>query len=203
MVVLGVDPHKQRYTVVAVEETGRQLAQLTVSARTDGQPRLRGWARQLRLGEGVQRRWAVENGRQVAGRLVAQLLRAGEQVVWVPPKLMAKVRTAARTRGKSDPIDALAVARAALREPGLQAAQLQGEALAVRLVLDHREHLVAERTRMINRLRWHLHDLDPELAPPTATLTRLWVLDRLAGQLQQLAGARAETAADWWPGSGS
>jgi transposase len=43
----------------------------------------------------------------------------------------------ARTRGKSDPIDALAVARAALREPGLAAAQLQGPALAVRLVADH------------------------------------------------------------------
>jgi transposase len=61
---------------------------------------------------------------------------------------------------------------------------------------NHREHLVAERTRMINRLRWHLHDLDPELAPPTATLTRLWVLDRLAGQLPGLAGVRAEIAAE-------
>ena len=196
MVVLGVDPHKQSYTVVAVEETGRQLAQLTVSARTDGQLRLLGWARQLPIPDGVQRRWAVEDGRQVAGRLVAELLRAGEQVVWVPPKLMANARTSARTRGKSDPIDALAVARAALREPGLAAAQLQGPALAVRLVADHREDLVAERTRMLNRLRWHLHDLDPELAPPTGTLTRLRVLDRLAGQLQGLVGVRAEIAAE-------
>jgi transposase len=194
MVVLGVDPHKQSYTVVAVDQTGRQLAQLTVSARTDGQLRLLGWARQLPIPDGVQRRWAVEDGRQVAGRLVAQLLRAGEQVVWVPPKLMANARSSAR--GKSDPIDALAVARAALREPGLAAAQLQGPALAVRLVADHREDLVAERTRMLNRLRWHLHDLDPELAPPTGTLTRLWVLDRLAGQLQGLAGVRAEIAAE-------
>jgi transposase len=195
MVVLGVDPHKQTYTVVAVDQTGRQLAQLTVSARTDGQLRLLGWARQLPLGEGGERRWAVEDGRQVAGRLVAQLLRAGEAVVWVPPKLMANARTSARTRGKSDPIDAgggqggAAGARAC-------PAQLQGPALAVRLVADHREHLVAERTRMINRLRWHLHDLDPELAPPTATLTRLWVLERLAGQLQGLAGVRAEIAAE-------
>lgn len=106
MVVLGVDPHKQSYTVVAVDQTGRQLAQLTVSARTDGQLRLLGWARQLPLGQGSERRWAVEDGRQVAGRLVAQLLRAGEAVVWVPPKLMANARTSARTRGKSDPIDA-------------------------------------------------------------------------------------------------
>jgi transposase len=195
MVVLGVDPHKQTYTVVAVDQAGRQLAQLTVSARTDGQLRLLGWARRLPV-EGGERRWAVEDGRQVAGKLVTHLLTAGEAVVWVPPKLMANTRSSARTRGKSDPIDALAVARAALREPGLAAAQLQGPALAVRLVLDHREDLVAERTRMINRLRWHLHDLDPELAPPTGTLTRLWVLDRLAGQLQGLVGVRAEIAAE-------
>src|SRR4029450_10252395 len=90
MVVLGVDPHKQTYTVVAVDQTGRQLAQLTVSARTDGQLRLLGWARQLPIPDGVQRRWAVEDGRQVAGRLVAQLLRAGEPGGWGPPKRMAK-----------------------------------------------------------------------------------------------------------------
>ena len=37
----------------------------------------------------------------------------------VSPKLMADVRDSARTYGKSDPIDALAVAWAALREPDL------------------------------------------------------------------------------------
>jgi transposase len=35
---------------------------------------------------------------------------------------MAEARNGARTRGKSDPIDALAIARAALREPDLPAA---------------------------------------------------------------------------------
>jgi hypothetical protein len=49
MVVLGVDPHKQTYTVVAVDQTGRQLAQLTVSARTDGQLRLLGGHGSCRL----------------------------------------------------------------------------------------------------------------------------------------------------------
>ena len=116
-------------------------------------------ARQLPLGEGGERRWAVEDGRQVAGRLVAQLLRAGEAVVWVPPKLMANARTSARTRGKSDPIDALVVARAALREPGLAPAQLQGPALAVRLVADHREHLVADLDRRVKPLAGHLRQV--------------------------------------------
>lgn len=54
------------------------------------------------------------------------MLGAGERIVRVPTKLMAHVRDAARSYGKSDPIDALAVARAALREPDLPTAQLDG-----------------------------------------------------------------------------
>ena len=139
MVVLGVDPHKQTYTVVAVDQTGRQLAQLTVSARPDGQLRLLGWARQLPLGRAASAagRWRTA-ARWPAG-WSPSCCGAGEAVVWVPPKLMANTRSSARTRGKSDPIDALAVARAALREPGLPPPSCQGAALAVRLVADHRE----------------------------------------------------------------
>jgi hypothetical protein len=79
--------------------------------------------------------------------------------------------TAARTGcdssyGKSDPIDALAVARAALREPDLPIARLDGVEREIRLLVDHREDLVAERTRIIARLRWHLHELDPGWTAP-------------------------------------
>jgi transposase len=85
--------------------------------------------------------------------------------VRVPPKLMANARTAGRSYGKSDPIDALAVARAALRESELPVARLDGPAREIRLLVDHRNDLVAERTRTINRLRWHLHELDPSWHP--------------------------------------
>jgi transposase len=81
----------------------------------------------------------------------------------VPPRLMAGARQAVRVLGKSDPIDALAVARAALREPDLPTAGHDQASWEVKLLVDHREHLVAERTRTINRLRWHLHQLDPDL----------------------------------------
>jgi len=49
-------------------------------------------------------------------QLERDLVAAGERIVRVPPKPMANIRDSARTYGKSDPIDALAVARAALRE---------------------------------------------------------------------------------------
>ena len=76
---------------------------------------------------------------------------------------MAGARESARQRGKSDPIDALAVARAALREPDLPTAGHDQASWEVKLLVDHREQLIAERTRAINRLRWHLHRLDPDL----------------------------------------
>jgi transposase len=99
------------------------------------------WAR----GHGVQR-WAVEDCRHLSRGLERDLLAAGEVIVRVPPKLMAHARDAARTYGKSDPIDALAVARAALRHEDLPTAHLDGPSRDVRLLVDHREDLVGERT---------------------------------------------------------
>jgi hypothetical protein len=53
----------------------------------------------------------VEDCRHLSRRLEADLLGTGEGIVRVPSKLMAHARDAARTYGKSDPIDALAVAQ--------------------------------------------------------------------------------------------
>src|SRR3954470_24347521 len=87
---------------------------------------------------------------------------AGFRVVRVPPKLMAGARASARTRGKSDPIDALAIARAALREPDLPVAFHDTASRKVKLIVDHRQNLVETRVQAQNRLRWLLHELDPE-----------------------------------------
>jgi transposase len=106
-------------------------------------------------------------------------------VVRVPPKLMAGRRRGSREAGKSDPIDALAVARAALEEgiETLPVARLEGPAREVKLLLDHREDLIRERTRVQNRLRWLLHDRWPHLEVPARCLDRLVWLDRLAARL--------------------
>jgi transposase len=81
MVVIGIDPHKRSHTAVAVDEAGRKLGQLTVNA--DAQGFLRLWAWAARFGPAL--RWAVEDGRGVAGRLVRTLIGQGAVVVWVPP----------------------------------------------------------------------------------------------------------------------
>jgi transposase len=112
MIVIGLDVHKQSVTAVAIDEAGRELGQKAIEV---GSTELPGWASQL----GADRLWAVEDCRQLTRRLERQLLALGEDMVRVPPKLTVPERRAGRARGKSDPIDALAIARAALREPDL------------------------------------------------------------------------------------
>jgi transposase len=103
--------------------------------------------------------------------------------VRVPPKLMGCARRAGRRYGKSDAIDALAVARACLREPKLPAAFLAGAEREIKLVLDHREDLVAERSRIQQRLRWHLHDLEPDFEIPAGALDCYCWLERIEVRL--------------------
>jgi transposase len=192
MVTIGIDAHKRSHTVVAVDEQGRQLAQTTTGTTSDDHLQLLAWAAQ----HGTERLWAVEDCRHLSRRLERDLLAAGERIVRVPPKLMANTRDGARTFGKSDPIDALAVARAALREPQLPVARLDGADRELRLLVDHREDLVAERTRMISRLRWHLHELDPGKEPAARALTHLRNLDKLAAHLDGMEDTVARLASE-------
>jgi transposase len=119
MVVVGADVHKRTHTFVAVDEVGRKLGEKVVEATTVGHRQAVRWARTQ---FGVELVWAIEDCRHLSARLERDLLSADQKVVRVPPKLMALTRKSARTRGKSDPIDALAVARAFLREPDLPVA---------------------------------------------------------------------------------
>ena len=184
MIVIGVDVHKQSVTAVAADEVGRLVAERTVASGSD---ELLEWAAAL----DAERLWALEDCRRLTGWLERQLLAAGEQLVRVPPKLMAPERRHGRTRGKSDPIDALAVARAAIREPALSRPRPDEEPYReLKLLVDHRDAIVDERRRVHQRLRWHLHQLDPTYQVPLRMLARSVQLERvgrwLARQEQQL-----------------
>src|SRR3954463_15546550 len=169
MIVLGADMHKRSHTVAAVSAaTGEVRDEKTVQVGVKGFAALLIWARDL----GSERVWALEDCRHVSGAFERFLVGRGERVLRVATKLMADVRRGARERGTSDSIDALAVARAALRE-GVQAlpvAQLDGPELDVRLLVDHRERLVRQRGALNSTLQWHLHDLWPELELPGSSL---------------------------------
>jgi len=215
MVLLGVDPHKDTHTVVAVGQAGRQLGQTTVAARTSGHAELLGWA---------WHRWPEE---RVGRWRTAAMSPGGWNVTCWPLGSGCAGPTAADGRGpprraglgKSDPIDALAVARAALREPDLPTAGHDQASWEVRLLVDHREHLIVERTRMINRLRWHLHRLDPDLEHtarrlPGPSLGRIaaWLAEvpasaqidicqELTAKIQTLTSASTSSVVTFAPGS--
>src|SRR5215216_1157129 len=169
MIVLGADTHKRSHTIAAVSAaTGELIGEQTVQVGAKGFAALLVWARGLDGG----RVWALEDCRHVAGSLERFLIARGERVLRVATKLMADSRRTARTRGKSDSIDSIAVARAALREglDALPAAHLEGPELDLRLLVDHRERLVGQRVALNNTLQWHLHDIWPELRLPGSAL---------------------------------
>lgn len=185
VVTVGIDVHKQTHCAVAVDEAGRQLGRpLTVRATDAGHRQLLRWARREFAAPAVE--FAMEDCRHVSTRLERALLDAGASVVRVPPKLMAQTRLSARTRGKSDPIDALAIARAALREPDLPRAEHTHASRELKLLVDHREDLVGVRTGLQNRLRWRLHELDPEFDVPARGLDLTKHLDRARARLEEL-----------------
>lgn len=193
MVVVGADVHKRTHTFVAVDEVGRRLGEKVVKATTEGHRQAVQWARNQ---FGAELVWAIEDCRHLSARLERDLLTADQKVVRVPPKMMAQARASARTRGKSDPIDALAVARAYLREPDLPVASHDEISRELKLLVDRREDLVAQRTATINRLLWRVHELDPDRAPKPASLDRAKHRKLLSDWLDTLEGLVAELARD-------
>lgn len=184
MVTVGIDPHKKTHTAVIIDDTGRRLGRaLTVADDAAAVTRLHVWAASNAPGEPIL--WAIEDGRGLARRLATALASAGGTVMWVPVRLMVQARKHTGPRGKSDTLDALAVANAAQNpenrrylsphtgtEPGVDLAPL----------VEYRAELVAQRTRLISQMRWRLHDLDADIGP--ASLTTRTAGPRLAERLR-------------------
>lgn len=71
------------------------------------------------------------------------------------------------------------VARAAIREPDLPVARLDGPEREIALPVTTEPNLIVERTRIQGRIRWLLFELDPALNPPGQSLDLLSTLHRL------------------------
>jgi transposase len=156
MIVIGADIHKSTYALAAVSGNGGVVAG-ELEIRAD-EAGHRAALRWVRTLD-EERVWAIEDCRHLSRRFEGALL-----------------------------ADARAVARAVVREgvERFRAAFLDERALEIRLLADHRSDLVAERTCQINRLRWHLVDLCPELEAkiPARQLDGGVMLDRIARRLR-------------------
>lgn len=194
MVMIGTDSHKRTHTVVALDEVGRRLGTKTVRTNAEGHLALVEWSAQFRHHDEHGVRFALEDCRHLTRRLESDLLAAGQRVLRVPTRLMAGARRSSREPGKSDPIDAEAVALAALRHRDLPVAELDGPAREVKLLSDHRHDLVVQRSRIAQQVRWHLHELDPDLLIPSRGLRRQNVVRQLLVELDRFEGVVARLA---------
>ncbi len=130
MIVIGADTHKRTHALAAVDNaTGRVRGARQIQADESGHLAAVRWAREL----DDERVWAIEDCRGVSGRLEQALIAAGEQVVRVAPQRMGASRRGERRPGKSDEIDALAIARAVVKD-GVEAfpvAHLDAQAMEI------------------------------------------------------------------------
>lgn len=188
MITVGVDAHKDTHTLGALDQTGRSRGTLCVPARTRGHTEAIAWATALAAEHGDgQLRWGVEDCRHVTGLLERDLIAAGQHVVRVPTVLSSGYRrSTSRTRGKSDPIDAAAIARATQSEQHLPVVTeqfLDQDIAVLREISRARGQLVRDRTRQINRLIGDLHRYNPDLA--AGHLGTLKAIDALRGKLRR------------------
>lgn len=160
MITIGIDPHKNTHTALALDEHRHVLG--AFEARNDARAaaRLRRWAAQW-----PDRCWAIEGAYGLGQRLAQDLLAEGEHVVEVPSKLSAQVRRLGEGGHKSDRRDAVSIATAAMHAPRLRPVVAEGAITVVRVLLERRSDLDNQRTRAINRLHALLRELTPGGAP--------------------------------------
>ena len=156
-VVIGVDPHKASHTAVAIDEGEDELSSVKVRATRRQVDQLLGWAEPFE-----KRTWAIESAGGLGYLLAQQLVARGEEVLDVSATLASRIRVLATGRSnKNDPNDALSIAIAAFRAPGLRSVEPADHAQVLRLLSKRNMDLGSHRTRVVCRL----HALLAELAP--------------------------------------
>ncbi len=193
-IVGGVDTHKQTHVAAVLDRVGQLLGTSEFPATSAGYRELLGWLR----GHGAVSLIGVEGTGSYGAGLARYLARAGIPVV----EVIRPNRQLRRRRGKSDPVDAEAAARAALsREADVAPKSADGPVEAMRMIRLARSSAVKARTQAANQIdalvtcspqslrsrlqglslpriikrarRWHQSDIRDPLCACRATIARL------------------------------
>jgi transposase len=190
MLAIGIDTHKATLAACAVDELGRPLAERTFPNDPVGHRVLLAWADEILPGARIGLEGSAGFGAAAARFLVA----AGREVREVPPQLSHRERQRTRRAGKTDPGDALAIARVTAREADLPPVRLADPTREIGLLVEARDDLVAEATRVRNRLHADLVVLVPGYGATAANLVAARHRRTVGRRLRSLPGVQAELA---------
>lgn len=168
MITIGVDAHKSIHVAIAMDESGRELGEWRGPNAAGAWATLAQWAASF----GADCWWGIEgawgNGRGLAQHLVAQ----GFTVFEISPHWTTRLRRSNRRQGKSDRLDARAVARCVREEaPKLPLVHAEDDSVVLDLLSTEREAAIAEATRLRNQIHALLSQIDPEYEQHLPSLT--------------------------------
>lgn len=156
-VVVGVDSHKESVAAAAVDELGRTLEVRRFANDSTGHDEVLAWVQSnpdvTRIG--------IEGSGVYGAALARALMAAGEDVREVPPTLTFRERRRNGSHGKSDPVDAVAIARVVVREGTLSSPRRSAIWDDLKLLVDYRDQLVRLRTQLSNRIHRDLVVVHP------------------------------------------
>ena len=190
MRTIGVDTHKATLAACAIDELGGAVAEASFANDPAGHRAFVRWTRSV-APEGMI---GIEGSASYGAPLARSAQLAGLTVREVPPHLSRAERRRTHRPGKSDPGDALAIARVTAREPNLPPIRLADRTSELRLLLEAREDLVAEATRVRNRLHAHLVVLAPGYGDSIANLVTARHRTAAGRLVRGKAGVQAELA---------
>jgi transposase len=156
----GIDAGKAHHWAVVVDDTGTTVWSRKIvndeSAILDALGEILGLAEEVF--------WAVDIAGTASALLLALLAAHGQQAVYVPGRTVNRMSGAYRGEAKTDARDAYVIAETSRVRNDFQAIDVPAQLAAdLALLTAHRADLVADRVRMINRLRDVLTGTSPAL----------------------------------------
>jgi transposase len=155
-VAIGIDTHKGSLAAASVDALGRVLGVREFGNDPRGQRALVRWVTE----QAGPRRIGIEGSLNYGASAARTLLDSGEDVREVSP-MLTHVERRRRSTGKSDPIDAVAIARVVAADETLPSARRAALLSDLKLLVDYRDQLVRARTQVANRVHANLVVIRP------------------------------------------
>ena len=184
----GVDSHKDTLALAVIDDGGRPVLTAQIANQAGGFAELTALAQEHQV-----TRLGIEGSTNFGWAAAMALAEAGVTVVEVLPLMTSRERMSRPGQGKTDPVDAVAIARITAREDNLPPVRpMEGLPADLRVLMDYREQLIVERTATANRVHTELGWLRPGYQHQLPRLTSPTHLQAALGLIAGDASVRAD-----------